>query len=269
MTARPGPTRAVRPVERAPLYAAILSRLREHAKEAGLRRGDRLPSERDLADQLGTSRASVKQALVVLEVQGLVETRHGGGTFLLQDDLSAESVEELLDRRTRLPHVLEARLALECQLAELAAERRTEADLAEMHEALLLMAATSDDPQDAAARGDRRFHAAVTSAAANPLLSRFLDEIDSEVHESRLESLRQPGRTLQSLKQHRAIVAAIRRQDPRAARNAMRRHLLSVGNVRLLDWAPPFADTPDDEGPPRPTGTRPDASTAGPRAPGG
>ncbi|GAC1611974.1 MAG: FadR/GntR family transcriptional regulator [Mycobacteriales bacterium] len=236
MPANPPGRRAVRPLERAPLYEAILERLREYAKEAGLTRGDRLPSERDLADQLGTSRASVKQALVVLEVQGLVETRHGGGTFLLQDELSTETVEELLDRRARLPHVMEARAGLECQLAELAAQRRTEADLLEMEEALRLMAA--DDVAGSTASGDRRFHAAVSRAAGNPLLSRFLDEIDAEVHESRLESLRQPGRTQQSVKQHLAIAAAIRDQDPVAARSAMRRHLRSVGKVRLLEWTP-------------------------------
>lgn len=236
MSASPPGRRSVRPLERAPLYEAILQRLREYAIEAGLSRGDRLPSERDLAEQLGTSRASVKQALIVLEVQGLVETRHGGGTFLLRDDLSAESVEDLLDRRARLPHVMEARAALECQLAELAAQRRTEEHLLEMEEALRLMAGDGDE--DGSARGDRRFHAAVSLAAANPLLSRFLDEIDAEVHESRLESLRQPGRVRQSVKQHQAIAAAIRNQDPGAARAAMRRHLLSVGKVRLLDWSP-------------------------------
>lgn len=227
---------SVRPLERAPLYEAILERLREHAKEAGLSRGDRLPSERDLAEQLRTSRASVKQALVVLEVQGLVETRHGGGTFLLQDELSTETVEELLDRRARLPHVMEARAGLECQLAELAARRRTEADLLEMEKALALMA--EGHVAENTAAGDRRFHAAVSRAAGNPLLSRFLDEIDAEVHESRLESLRQPGRTKQSLRQHLAIAASIRSQDPAGARAAMRRHLLSVGKVRLLEWSP-------------------------------
>lgn len=233
-TARPP---LVRRVSRPSLYEAILGRLREYAKEAGLTRGDRLPSERDLAEQLGTSRASVKQALIVLEVQGLVETRHGGGTFLLRDELAAESLEKLLDRRARLPHVMEARAGLECQLAELAAVRRADADLEEMDAALELMA-SENLGDDAAAEGDRRFHAAIARAAGNPLLSRFLAEIADEVRESRLESLRQPGRPAQSLKQHRAVADAVRRQDPAAARRAMRRHLVSVSQVRLLEWAP-------------------------------
>lgn len=231
----------VRRLDRSPLYEAIVNRLREYAVAAGLRQGDRLPSERDLADQLGTSRASVKQALVVLEVQGLVETRHGGGTFLLRDELAAESVSTMLDRQARLPHVLEAREAIETQLAALAARRRTDADLAAMRDALKAMLATVAGTGDPAV-GDRLFHEAVARAAGNTLLNRFLAEIDAEIDESRVESLRQRGRPAQSLRQHRAIADAIRLRDPAGARRAMSRHLASVGKVRLLEWTPNLDD---------------------------
>ncbi|HEV7207357.1 MAG TPA: FadR/GntR family transcriptional regulator [Mycobacteriales bacterium] len=227
----------VRRLDRSPLYEAIVNRLREYAVAAGLQRGDRLPSERDLAEQLGTSRASVKQALVVLEVQGLVETRHGGGTFLLRDELAAESVSTMLDRQARLPYVLEAREAIETHLAALAARRRTDADLAVMDDALAAMqraVAGIGDP----AVGDRHFHEAVAKAAGNALLNRFLAEIDAEIDESRVESLRQRGRPAQSLRQHQAIADAIAIQDPAGARRAMSRHLTSVGKVRLLAWSP-------------------------------
>lgn len=235
-------TASLRRVDRAPMYEAILDRLREYAHDAGLKRGHRLPSERDLAERLGTSRASVKQALVVLEVQGLVETRHGGGTFLLQDELSTESVTALVARQARLPEVMEARVGLECQLAELAARRRSDDDLRTMEDALAQMARDVEENADGA-EGDRLFHHAVASAGRNPLLSRFLDEIDSEVSESRRESLRQPGRPGQSLRQHHAILEAIRRQDASGARRAMRQHLSSVGKVRLLRWQAPTDDS--------------------------
>jgi len=229
---------ALRRLDRAPMYEAILERLREYAQEAGLKRGDRLLSERDLAERLGTSRASVKQALVVLEVQGLVETRHGGGTFLLRDELATESVTTLVDRQARLPFVLEARAGLECQLAELAARRRTEDDIRRMDEALVEMR-LEVDAGEVGAQGDRHFHAAAARAGGNPLLLRFLTEIEEEINESRIESLRQPGRPAQSIRQHQAIVDAIRREDSAGARRAMRQHLLSVGKVRLLKWTPP------------------------------
>ena len=220
------------------MYEAILERLHEYAKDAGLRRGARLPSERDLAEQLGTSRASVKQALVALEVQGLVQTRHGGGTFLLRDELSTESVRTLLERQARLPFVMEARVGLECQLAELAALRRTDADLKLLDEALVVMALELEG-DDNGANGDRLFHSGVAQAARNPLLERFLDEIAEEIDETRTESLKQPGRPLQSLHQHQAIVDAIRRENAAGARRAMRQHLRSVAKVRLLNWTYP------------------------------
>lgn len=228
---------ALRPVRRASLYEGVIERIREYALEAHLRAGDRLPSERDLAGWLHASRSTVKQALVVLEVQGLVETRHGGGTFLLRDDLMAESVITLLDRRQRLPHVLEARQAIENTLADLAASRRSDTQLAAMRLALEEMATAVSRGEDPIP-GDKRFHEAVAAAAQNPLLARFLQEIAPEIGESRAESLRQRNRPPQSLQQHQEIFEAIRRSDPAGARAAMTRHLASVSDVRLLEWDP-------------------------------
>src|SRR5437588_4991090 len=113
-----------------------MAELREYVASAGLKAGDRLPPERELAERLGVSRASVKQAIVVLEVQGLVDVRHGGGMYLLRDTLDIEPVDVLVERRRRLPDVLDAREALETKRAELAALRRTDDDLAAIDAAL-------------------------------------------------------------------------------------------------------------------------------------
>ena len=183
------------------LYEQVLERLREYVAEAGLHAGDKLPAERDLATRLGVSRASVKQAIVVLEVQGLVEARHGGGTYLVRDTLDVEPVEQLVERRKRLPEVLEAREAMETKLAELAAERRTDAELEDIRQALDFM---RDEIADGGygVEGDRRFHAAVTAAAHSSLLADFMKAIAGQITESRTESLRQPGRPSRSLAQH-------------------------------------------------------------------
>ncbi|MGW0787994.1 FadR/GntR family transcriptional regulator [Streptomyces sp. NPDC002911] len=228
---------ALRPMGRTRLYEQVLDRLRSYAAESGLVAGDRLPPERDLARRLGVSRASVKQAIVVLEVQGLVEVRHGGGTYLLGDGLDAEPVERLVERRRRLPDVLEAREALETKLAELAAERRTEADLTALRASLAHMAADIADGGHGI-EGDRRFHAAVTAAAHSALLAEFMRSIADQITESRHESLRQPRRPGRSLNQHRAILDAIAEQRGKAAAAAMRRHVRTVAKVRLLDWNP-------------------------------
>ncbi|RII17281.1 putative L-lactate dehydrogenase operon regulatory protein [Streptomyces sp. YIM 130001] len=228
---------ALRPMGRTRLYEQVLDRLRAYVAEGGLGAGDRLPPERELAQRLGVSRASVKQAIVVLEVQGLVEVRHGGGSYLVRDGLDVEPVERLVERRRRLPDVLEAREALETKLAELAAERRTDEDLRAMRSALVTMA---DDIEHGGhgVDGDRLFHGAVTEAAHSVLLAEFMRSIAEQITESRNESLRQPRRPARSLVQHRAILDAIEAREGRRAAAAMRRHVRTVAKVRLLDWDP-------------------------------
>jgi GntR family transcriptional repressor for pyruvate dehydrogenase complex len=238
MSDLPDDSGPLRPLTRSRLYERVVERLRELIAERGLRAGDKLPAERELADRLGVSRASIRQAVVVLEVQGIVEVRHGGGTYLRRDRPDGESLDELVERRRRLPDVLDAREGLETKLAELAAQRRDEADLAEIEAALERMR-----EQIAAGgrgeEGDRRFHAAVTAAARSGLLAEFMRTIESSITESRRESLRQPDRPPRSLAQHERIAAAIRAGDPDEARTAMRQHLATVRRVRLLQWEPP------------------------------
>jgi GntR family transcriptional regulator, transcriptional repressor for pyruvate dehydrogenase complex len=230
-------TESLRPVIKPRLYEQVVAQLREYVAEAGLKAGDRLPPERELADRLAVSRASVKQAIVVLEVQGLVDVRHGGGTYLVRDTLNTEPVATLVARRRWLPDVLDAREALEAKLAELAALRRTDDDLAEIDAALEVMSQEVLSGQ-LGEEGDQRFHAAVTAAAHSELLAEFMREISPQIAESRRESLHQPGRPARSLEQHRRIAIAIHAKDAKAAVQAMRRHLETVGRVRLLSWQP-------------------------------
>jgi GntR family transcriptional regulator, transcriptional repressor for pyruvate dehydrogenase complex len=228
---------ALEPVTRPRLFEQVMSRLQEHVQAAGLKAGDRLPSERTLAERLRVSRASLKQAIVVLEVQGLVEIRHGGGTYLRADSLALEPVAALEARRQRLPDVLEAREAIETKLAQLAAQRRTDEDLSHIYAALELMRSEIDEGL-LGVDGDRMFHEAVTTAAHSALLAKFMIEMTSQIAESRQESLQQPRRPSKSLVQHERVADAIRRRDGRAAATAMRTHLETVSRVRLLSWIP-------------------------------
>jgi GntR family transcriptional repressor for pyruvate dehydrogenase complex len=228
---------ALRPVVRKRLYEQVIDRLRVYAAEEGLQRGSRLPGERELAAALGVSRASVAQAIVALEVQGLVDTRHGGGIYLRQDTLEVEPNDDLVARKHLLPDVLDARDALESKLAALAAGRRTDADLAEIDTALSVMrqrVEAGEIPNEA----DRRFHAAIVRAAHSHLLETFYLEISDQIAQSRLESFRQPGRPRQSLDDHERIADAIRDQDEEAAARNMHLHVDHVSTVRLLAWDP-------------------------------
>jgi GntR family transcriptional regulator, transcriptional repressor for pyruvate dehydrogenase complex len=224
---------AMRPVTRPRLYEQIVERIHDHVVEAGLRAGDRLPPERELAARLGVSRASVSQALVALEVLGMVDVRHGDGAVLLAPASRLHLVAALRAHQDRLPEVIEAREALEGRLAGLAAERRTEEDLAAIDDALAAMAADVESGGRGVG-GDERFHAAVTRAGHSALLARLMEEISELVRETRLESLGQPGRPQESLASHREIAEAIRRRDPAAATRAMHEHIALVSDVALL-----------------------------------
>ena len=232
MLVGPGPLRRNR------LYEQVVHQLLTWASSAGLGPGDRLPAERELASSLGVSRATLAQALVALEVTGVVAVRHGDGTVLLVPP-RPESVLAALDaRREDLGDVIEAREALEVRLAGLAAHRRTAADLAEIDAALEAMAADVEGGGRGVA-GDERFHAAVTAAGHSALLARFMAEISDRVRESRIESLAQEGRPHRSLEGHRAIAAAIRAGDEAAAAAVMAAHIRMVSDVPLLGGGQP------------------------------
>lgn len=224
---------ALRRVQRSRLYEQLVERLLALVDELELKPGDRLPPERELSADLGVSRASVRQAMVVLEVQGVVEVRHGEGAILREKRPDEAVVSGVTAHRRRLPEVIEAREALEVQLAALAARRRTDEDLARIDAALVTMA-DEIDRGERGLGGDELFHGAVTAAARSGLLADLMAEISAAIRESRVESLSQPDRPHQSLASHRQIAAAIRAGDPEGAAIAMRDHIRLVSDVALL-----------------------------------
>lgn len=223
------------PVPRSRLYEELVTRLQAYIDQAGLEPGDRFPPERELAARLAVSRATLKQAIVVLEVQGTLEVRHGDGTYLRHPEALKEPLTRLIEKRQLLPEVMEAREALECKLAELAAQRRTDEDVQAIDRALAHM---EEDILSGGigAEGDREFHGAVTRAGKNTLLAKLMESLDHEIHETRVESLSEPERPPLSLAAHRRIAQAIREGNARASRKAMLDHLKVVANVRLMRW---------------------------------
>ncbi|MGN6575428.1 MAG: FadR/GntR family transcriptional regulator [Nocardioides sp.] len=225
--------RALRPMQRSRLYEQLVERLLALIEELELSPGDRLPPERELASGLGVSRATVRQALVVLEVQGLVEVRHGEGAILRESRPASTVLSAVAAHTRRLPEVIEAREALEVKLAGLAARRRTDEDMAKIDAALATMA----EDIEAGGRGlegDELFHGAVTAAARSWLLADLMKEISAAIRESRIESLSQPERPQQSLASHRKIAEGIRAHDEVAAGEAMAEHIRLVSDVALL-----------------------------------
>jgi len=221
------------PLARTRLYEQVAEQISRWIGEHGLRPGDRLPPERELAARLGVSRATLSQALVALEVIGAVAVRHGDGTVVAEAPSSSRIVEAVRAHADRLPEIIETRDALETKIAGLAAVRRTEADLARIDEALEVMEADVE-AGGRGVEGDEMFHAAVTAAAHSLLLSRLMAEIADLIRETRIESLSQPERPRSSLAGHRAIADAIRAGDADAAAAAMHAHVEMVSDVAVL-----------------------------------
>lgn len=231
------PAASLRPLERSRLYEDVGERLGEFVRESSMTPGDQFPPERELSQRMQVSRTSVRQAFVVLQALGFVDVRHGEGVFLRRTRGFGESLTKLLERRRRLPEVLEAREALEVKLAELAAAHRRANDLKAMSAAVARM-----DAEVAAGglgtEGDASFHHAIALASGNQILVHLIDAMAEVIQESRVESLSEPGRPPRSLEAHRRILAAIESQNTQLAAEEMRQHLRVVADVSLLRWQP-------------------------------
>jgi GntR family transcriptional repressor for pyruvate dehydrogenase complex len=220
-------------VSRPRLYEQLVEQILAYIESAQLKPGDLLPAERDLAERLGVSRATLAQALVALEVLGVIDVQHGTGAVLARRPSVASVIKGLREHRSRLPEIVEARSTLEGKLAALAAARRTDADLKAIDAALEVMAREISDG-DRGTQGDELFHQAITAAAHSSVLAQLIAFIAEMILETRMESLGQPGRPEQSLASHRRIADAIRDQDPDAASEAMLAHIELVSDVELL-----------------------------------
>jgi GntR family transcriptional regulator, transcriptional repressor for pyruvate dehydrogenase complex len=220
-------------ITRPRLYEQLVEQILSYIESAQLKPGDLLPAERDLAERLGVSRATLAQALVALEVLGVIDVQHGTGAVLARRPSVASVIKGLREHRSRLPEIVEARSTLEVKLAALAAARRTDEDLAAIDDALEVMAKEIKEGERGV-RGDELFHEAITAAAHSSVLAQLMAFIGEMILETRMESLGQPGRPEQSLASHRKIAEAIRAQDSGGAADAMLAHIELVSDVELL-----------------------------------
>ena len=231
--ARDKPRLALEPVRTLALKERVTRQLTRLIEEGVLKPGDQLPSERELSEELQVSRGTVREAVQFLGALGLVEVRHGSGTFVrLRTDpseLRDDWREWTIRHAGRIHDLLEIRKGLEPFAAELAAHRATEAHLAAMEDALEQMLPAVDSPDvTALIQADLAFHHALCAAAGNDALTEFADALGEQLIQERGTIWNLPGRPGRSLVEHQAICDAVRARDPEAARAAVLAHLASV-----------------------------------------
>src|SRR5271156_55177 len=200
-----------------------------------LQPGDKLPSERELADMLRVSRGSIRDAIRSLELMGLVEPRQGAGTIVRE--ISANSVvnpfaNALKRRKELVSELLDFRKMLEPPLAARAATHASTEEVAEMEE-ILRRQEEKQRQGDAAVAEDTEFHYSIALASDNSVVLKVIDILMDLLRDTRARSLQVQGRPQKSLSGHRRILAAIKRHDGDAAKAAMRRHLDDVEEIVL------------------------------------
>lgn len=205
-----------------------------------LRPGNRLLPERQLAVQLGVSRPSVRAGLRSLAAIGILQTRHGAGTFITDGPptLGAEPLSFLaaLHGFTR-DEMFEARRALEVGVAGLAAERANDEQIATIAEEVTGMYASLDDPQ-AFLIHDIRFHRAIAGASGNPILASLVEMVSALFYEHRRKTAQHGSDLKDAAQMHRVVYHAVRAHDAKRARSAMSEHLTAAQQSQSLEPAP-------------------------------
>lgn len=228
--------------------AQVVSHVRNLIERGALKPGDRLPAERDLATQIGVSRPTVRAGLRALSAIGVVQSRHGSGTFIPDGPPSlgtdALSFLAALHGFTR-EEMYEARRILEVGAAGLAAERAAPEQIATLAEEVAGMFATMQDPRLFLVH-DINFHRAVAAASGNPIVASLVEMVSALYYESRRDTAaRASDRDLRDAAQmHRRIYQAIRARDPESARQTMHAHLVQASAHQAQEPAeanPPVA----------------------------
>lgn len=215
-----------RPAESRRLYQQVADEIRELIQRGGFEVGTRLPPERDLAQQLGVSRPSLREALIALDIEGSVEIRGGSGVYV-------NTVQDPPPRRTAAlgespTELMQARSAIEGEIVVLACARIDAAALER------LRAIVDGMRGEIAARRsplefDRRFHLVLAELAGNSVMARLVGDLFDERNSplsAKISSRYESARTWASaLKEHEAIVHALAARDPLSAQAAMRSHL--------------------------------------------
>jgi len=222
------------PVDTRKLYRQVADAIMTAIKAGDYQPGARLPSERDLAAAYKVSRPTVREAMIALEIRGLVESRHGSGIYITEHPPAQIGADDLDIGAFELT---EARRLFEGEAAALAATTITDEQLAEL-ETIIADMIKENHRKQTGEMADRRFHVAIARATRNTAITTVIENLwdiryKSPLCRHMLERARSVG-IQPRIGEHRRIFAALKRRDPQAARNAMRDHLARVIDGLLI-----------------------------------
>jgi len=217
----------IKSIETRRVYQQIADQLSKLIKDGEFAVDSRLPSERDLAEKFGVSRPSVREALIALEVIGMVQIRMGSGVYVCKPTQSKQN--EQMPRQDFAPFdVIQARLLIESEIAAQAAISRTPSHVAKLEDALNEMIDSAEHNKNPL-EADQIFHRTLADATGNQVLVDMVEQLFNArlgVLFSRLSNYFDTKKTWdQAIKEHRAILRAIKAQDASGARRAMRHHM--------------------------------------------
>jgi DNA-binding FadR family transcriptional regulator len=225
-------------VEPRRLYRQIADQISVLISEGEYSAGSRLPPERNLAKQLGVSRPSVREALIALEVEGLLDVRVGSGIYVTHPGKRRQ--RDALQGASGPFEVIHARWLIESECAALAAKNASPEQLGAIREAHAGMIKESKHDHNPLA-ADRLFHVSIAEAGGNSALvlvvQTLWDQRMGPLYRSLERKLEYPKMAAETVREHQAIVSAIVRRDARAARSAMRRHMNQTHNRYIKEWS--------------------------------
>ena len=223
----------LRAVKKRRVYEDIVGQINHLIQRGKLKRGDQLPTERELVDTFKVSRASVREAIFYLEAMNLVQRRQGDGTYVIasnEEALVQPLATSLFHEKDDLIDIFSLRKIIEPEVAQRASENATSEEIVELEEIL-------KEQKKEVARGtnpirtDYDFHHCLSRIARNRVLERLLFALDDLLRQTRERYLQPEERKRRSLQGHQKILSAIKKRNPAAARQAMRQHLEEIEDI--------------------------------------
>lgn len=228
------------PIKNTKVYEQVIDQIKEMITSGKLKKGDRLPPERELVEQLQASRTSIREAIRALQIIGLVECRQGGGNFIkesFENSLFEPLSVMFVLQNSKPEEILELRKIVEVETAALAAEKITGKELKDIEAIVEQMRISNDEAFNA--KLDKELHYKIAHASGNLLVVSILSAVsslmDSFIKDARDMILRQNENKEVLMEHHESLYKALLNHDRNKAAEAMRKHLDLINEYLLKE----------------------------------